>query len=280
MRVYKIAGQQEYQVYSESAAGEYAQHIASLNALVPAREGKFTVAGYSYPAEQVVEFEVDFAFSGGYPNVNWRERAICPITGLNNRARATIHMFDLFSNVLPAEPVYIMEQTTPLFRHLAGRTPGLIGSEYLGSDVPLGALNAAGLRNEDATSLTFASDSLGAILSLDVFEHIYDSKAAFAECLRTLRRGGRFIFTVPFNVNSAVNIERALVREDGEIEHLLPPEYHGDPLSTGGVLCFRHYGWELLDVLRQVGFSDASVLIFNSMQFGYYTNQFIFVCEK
>ena len=46
---------------------------------------------------------------------------------------------------------------------------------------------------------------------------------------------------------------------DGRIEHLQPPEYHGDPLG-GGVLCFHHFGWDLLEALREAGFTDAEAL--------------------
>ena len=35
------------------------------------------------------------------------------------------------------------------------------------------------------------------------------------------------------------------------------PEYHGDPIS-GGVLCFHHFGWALLDDVREAGFADVA----------------------
>ena len=38
-----------------------------------------------------------------------------------------------------------------------------------------------------------------------------------------------------------------------------PPEYHGDPLG-GGVLCFHHFGWDLLDAMRECGFAEAEAL--------------------
>ena len=34
---------------------------------------------------------------------------------------------------------------------------------------------------------------------------------------------------------------------DGQLTHLLEPEYHGNPVdSEGGSSCFRYYGWRVL----------------------------------
>lgn len=193
--------------------------------------------------------------------------------------RAAVHIFDLFANVYHEDPVYIMEQTTPLYSYLKDAYPGLVGSEHLGGCVPLGGTNGRGIRNEDATRLSFADSSLSAILSFDVFEHIYAYQLAFRECYRVLAGGGVLIWTVPFDANSGEHIERAVV-EEGVVRHLLPPEYHGDPLSKDGVLCFRHYGWNMLEDLRQLGFRDVCALVFYSAEMGYLTNQMIFYARK
>jgi hypothetical protein len=61
----------------------------------------------------------------------------------------------------------------------------------------------------------------------------------------------------------------ARLNTDGSIEHLLPPEYHGDSTSAKGVLCFHHFGWDLLENLRSVGFSSAAVYLYWSCRRGY-----------
>lgn len=134
----------------------------------------------------------------------------------------------------------------------------MIGSEYLRDGTQAGKKNSAGTRHEDGTSLTFDSESFDFVLSFDVLEHIPDYKSALLEIYRCLRPGGALILTVPFSLGSATNIERARI-VNGQIEHLLPPEYHGDILDDGGALCFRHFGWELCDVLRECGFADAAL---------------------
>ena len=158
------------------------------------------------------------------------------------------------------QPILAVEKLTPMFAHLAGRFPNLAGCEFLGDAVPLGAVNDRGVRNEDLTRLTFADGSFDHLLCFEVFEHVPDFAAAFAECGRVLRPGGRMLFSAPFAADRQRHLIRAAVREDGSVEHLLPAEYHGDPLSDAGCLCFQHFGWDLLDDLRAAGFSDAVAL--------------------
>jgi hypothetical protein len=61
--------------------------------------------------------------------------------------------------------------------------------------------------------------------------------------------------TVPFGLNDRTTLIRARVDHTGSIEHLLPPVFHNDPLSLGGILCFQVFGWDLLDLLRDLGCS-------------------------
>lgn len=76
--------------------------------------------------------------------------------------------------------------------------------------------------------------------------------------------------SVPFARGSETNIVRAVVRKDGFVEHLLPPEYHGDPINPAqGVLCYYYFGWELLQDMGLAGFSDASVQFSWSSDYAY-----------
>lgn len=281
MKIFRINDLNTWQTICSLEFQNNSRHENHLKSLIPSVERDFFVTGYSYTAGEVVDFICDFKCSGnGHPYINWRERVVCPVTGLNNRMRAAIHFYDLYSNTNEASNVYIMEQTTLLYRYLKERQLNLIGSEFLGSAVPLGSVNDLGIRNEDATSLSFGDNSLDAILSFDVFEHVYDYKKAFTESARVLRKDGCMIFTVPFSLTSSENIERSIMNSEGQIEHLMEPEYHGDPVSGEGILCFRHYGWNMLKDIREAGFRDAYAAVFNSIPFGYYTNQIIFYAQK
>jgi SAM-dependent methyltransferase len=177
--------------------------------------------------------------------------------------------------------MYATEQRTPLFTYLKANYPYVTGSEFLGGDLPFGSTTATGIRNENMTGLTFASDSFDAVLSFDVLEHVPDYPRALAEVYRVLRPGGSFLFSVPFNPGSTRTIVRARVRDDGSIEHQLEPEYHGDPLSADGILCFQNFGWDLLERARDAGFAHADALFYWSEPLGYLgVEQVMFLARK
>lgn len=111
------------------------------------------------------------------------------------------------------------------------------------------------------------------LASFDVIEHIADCRAAFIQCLRVLKPGGRLLFSVPFFVRKRRTLIRARHSSDGEIIHLMPPEYHRDPLSKQGCLAYYHFGWSLLDDLRTIGFQQVAVQFFWSRHFAYLGGQ-------
>ena len=232
-----------------------------IKTLLSSGSEMFTVSGYCYVCKEQVDFTVDFAYGtviDGLRVPNWRERLVCPVCNLNNRMRASIQFFEQVLKPQRDAAIYVTEQTTPMFKWIAKTYRNAVGSEYLGETIPFGGRNAEGIRNESVTRLTFADGQFDFMLSFEVFEHIPEFLQAFKECHRLLKEGGRILFTVPFVKNSARNVTRAVVRFDGQIEHILPPEYHGDPLKQEGCLAFRHFGWEMLDHLRDAGFNDVA----------------------
>ena len=121
---------------------------------------------------------------------------------------------------------------------------------------------------EDLTALTFPHECFDYLVSFEVLEHIPNYRAALRECARVLKPGGKLFCSVPFHGDEHHTI-RAQIAEDGSIEHLLPAEYHGDPVNPDGVLCYRYFGLELLDDLRAAGFADASAWHYWSAWLGY-----------
>jgi hypothetical protein len=94
--------------------------------------------------------------------------------------------------------------------------------------------------------------------------------ATHSECFRCLRPGGILLFSAPFRLDRSHNLERARVRPDGTIEHLMPPEYHWNPLtSDNGTLSFRDFGWHVLEQMREAGFADPRALLYWSLELGY-----------
>lgn len=250
------------------------------DSLSPKWRRPFLVRGWSYPARRQVWFRVDFSrLPDG--TVNWREQLRCPVTKLNNRMRAAVQLFDMICGPYADERIYLSEQVTPLFQIFKRRYLDVIGSEFLGAKAASGSTNAHGVRHEDLTRLSFPAAAFDHMLSFDCLEHVPDYVGAIKEVHRVLKPNGRFVLSVPFNCQAETNLQRARLLPDGSVEHLLPPEYHGDPLSQAGCLSYRVFGWELLENLREIGFSDVYAMLYWSRSFGYLgEDQVLFVAKK
>ena len=64
------------------------------------------------------------------------------------------------------------------------------------------------------------------------------------------------------------NVTRAEIT-DGVLKYYLPEVYHGNPVSKDGSLVFTDFGWQVLDQLTKSGFSDASLQVFWSREYGH-----------
>jgi SAM-dependent methyltransferase len=207
----------------------------------------------------------EFAYPAGYDGqVDLREEMRCEYCGLSARVRVVMRLLQSCATD-PKSVIYATEQATPAFRWLARRYPAAIGSEYFDDEARprleahLEALfgEPVPLRFEDATRLGLNDASIDALVSCDVLEHIPDHRAALAEFARVIRPGGHLILTVPFLDADEDSILRARLGPGGAIEHLVEPEYHGDPVSPDGVLAFHSFGWDLLAAVRKAGFWNA-----------------------
>lgn len=149
---------------------------------------------------------------------------------------------------------YEMSSRGPLFDFLQRTAGQLMYSEFF-DDVQPGAFRGD-IQCQDVQALTYDNASFDLCTSTEVFEHVPDDRKGFSEIRRVLRPGGRFVFTVPLT-ESAVTVERAVI-DGGAIRHLLEPEYHGDVIrGHGRVLCFRNYGRDIVDRLKESGFRTA-----------------------
>lgn len=237
-----------------------------LEAELP-RGGERWYLGYCVVCGRHSHFLYDWQYSDGV-HVNWRERLVCSRCNLNNRLRLSMKVAGELADIARS-PVYLTEHLTPFAEVLRGRCgKNLVCSEFLGERFVPGQVNGQGVRHEDLTRLSFGDSTFELVLSFDVLEHIPDYSRALKEVARVLRPGGTFAMTVPLHLGSDANIVRATLGADGQVQHLLPPEYHGDPVNPDkGVLCFYHFGWQLLRDLRDAGFSDASFRLYWSADF-------------
>jgi SAM-dependent methyltransferase len=234
-----------------------------------------SVPGYCWICQAPSQFLYDLQYSNGR-DVNWRERLVCARCGLNNRLRLTVQVIDAAG--LHGRG-YLTEHVTPLARLLLARFPGLVTSEYLGPDRAPGEVSRQGIRHEDLRRLSLAEGSADFAVSCDVLEHIADYATALRELARILVPGGLALLTLPFLLHAADNLVRARL-EGGRLVHLLEPEYHGDPVGGQGVLCYYHFGWQLLDDLRQAGFADAWLDLYWSADYANLGSPQVFVMAR
>jgi SAM-dependent methyltransferase len=245
-------------------------HVAEHGPLLAARHAEMvamndwpapTFRGYCATCGDMRALGVSWHGTGQAANV--REGLACPECRLNARQRAAFGLLrDRVAS--PDARIYASEQTTPAYAWLRRNYRRSCGSEY-----GVSAEKAEGLKpwmrslgvdepivHQDVTALTFADASLDGIISFDVLEHVPDYAQALREFARVLAPGGLLVVTVPFIEAHEHTTVRARIGADGQVEHLLPPEMHGDPVS-GGVLCFYHFGWDLLATAREAGFAKA-----------------------
>jgi len=281
---HRFSSQREYRLYRQHSALEYKRREKVELELIRHGDDCFYVDGYCVACGRPASLQVGFMYSyrntdDGRPVPNWREHLNCVKCGFTNRIRLIVHLLQQVIRPREDARIYLTEQATPLYGWLKARYPQLVGSEYLGDSIPSGSYRD-GLRNEDLTALSFPDDTFDLIISLDVLEHVSDDVSAFAECYRCLAPGGTLVFTAPCTLGSSANIVRAKVVEGGGIEHLVePPEYHGNPVDPeGGALCFRYFGWEVLEQLKEAGFENPHLLSAWSLDLGYLGGEQIVFC--
>lgn len=103
-----------------------------------------------------------------------------------------------------------------------------------------------GYRNENLESQTFPDGMFDLVVTLDVFEHVFEPGKMIKEIHRTLKPGGYYICTFPIR-KAQVESHRPRVKQlaDGSLEHLEKPEYHGNPISGDGALVTFDYGYAI-----------------------------------
>lgn len=247
--------------------GERIDYERLLSELVKGRD-RWVLGAICQVCGRASRLDGDWLFSDGRV-VNFRERLVCPGCELNNRQRfmATVVRRTLGERSGPTA-VYLYEQVTPFFAWAERELDAeVVGSEYLGHDVEGGA-TIEGIRHEDALALSFDDATFDVLISNDVFEHVPDIDRSLAECARVLKPGGRMLFSIPFHAGSDGTARRAELR-DGDVVELLPAQYHGNPISSGGSLVFYDHGWDVLDRCRAAGFADAYLLAYWSPLYGY-----------
>jgi SAM-dependent methyltransferase len=173
-----------------------------------------------------------------------RDHFLCSKCGSIPRERVLMQTIEQF---YPNWRDLIIHETSPGNRgasvRLAQECKGYIPSQFF-SDQKLGS-DHNGMKCENLEALTFGEESIDLHISQDVMEHIFHPDKAFQEIARTLKPGGAHIFTVPLVNKMKVSKLRAKLADDGSIEYIEKPIYHGNPIDPQGSLVTMDWGYDI-----------------------------------
>ncbi len=179
----------------------------------------------------------------------------CPRCGASAVTQSLVDVLTDSAPDLGRIDAYELSAQGPLAGFLRHRCRSLTLSEFFPGVAP-GAWHA-GIQCQDVQALSHADASFDLCTSTEVFEHVEDDLAGFREIHRVLRPAGWFVFTVPLDLHGTT-VERTTI-ENGVRRDRLPPEYHADRYRGARVFCYRNYGIDIIDRLRQAGFDDAGI---------------------
>jgi SAM-dependent methyltransferase len=125
-----------------------------------------------------------------------------------------------------------------------------------------------GFVNQDLENQTFENEAFDIIITQDVFEHIYDPAKAFAEIARTLKPGGVHLFSVPIENRNSKSETWAIKGENGKPVFLKTPEYHGNPVDAEGSPVTMHWGFDIVDFIKEKSGLETTYTLIEDMKFG------------
>jgi SAM-dependent methyltransferase len=219
------------------------------------RRTTFTVTPQKAPAGDPFQYRA-----------NWWSALVCGACKMSTIDRLVMHV--LRDGGTREDRIYHVGHHSHFRLSLSDKFPNVFSSQYQQGRSP-GEIEG-GIRYEDVTRLSFPGGEFDSLICTEVLEHVPDYRAALSEMARVLKPNGRAILTFPWlGGKNYDHLVRAEVLPDGSINHILPPEYHGDPASTDGILSFRAFGWKILDEIRESGFSRAYAIFMFAPLNGY-----------
>jgi SAM-dependent methyltransferase len=198
-------------------------------------------------------------------NTWFRDHYLCERCGSIPRQRALVLVLeDLYPDWRGLE-IHESSPAGPSSDLLARECPKYVASHFY-PGVKTGTMHQ-GFRCEDLEAMTFPDERFDLVITQDVFEHVFDYRTAYREVMRTLRPGGAHIFTTPKYKGLRQSQDRA-TRKNGEIVHLAPPEYHGNPIDAAGSLVTVYYGDDIGDIIWKATGHPTTIYIFKEEKTG------------
>jgi SAM-dependent methyltransferase len=162
------------------------------------------------------------------------------------RQRALITALNIFSPEWKNLKIHESSPGGPSSKYLKNNCCNYIPSQFFQNTELGNYIN--GIRCENLEKMTFEDCSLDLIITQDVFEHVMHPDAAFKEIRRVLKPGGAHIFTMPWYPNLNETVNRAKLNQGG-IEFLEDPVYHGNPIDEKGSLVTFDWGLDFTDFI-------------------------------
>ena len=194
-----------------------------------------------------------------------RDELVCLSCGSIPRQRAMVSVLSMVQPSWRELRIWEVAPAGPASAKLGRECPQYIGSQFW-PDVPPGTL-VGGVRCEDLERTTFANGSVDLVVSSDVFEHIVDVDTALREVARVLSPGGIHVWTTPQGRDRPVSASR-VERRESTLVHLVPAEYHGDPVNPSGALVTFDWGSDLPDLVEATSGMATSVFRLESRWHG------------
>jgi SAM-dependent methyltransferase len=192
-------------------------------------------------------------FEDSTNGTNLRESLVCPVCGSNSRDRMLMYGLavslgrDFPIRGWHADPDFRILETTGYRGH-----PKFLSAkfDYYNTKYDPETIAAGGdvRYYADIQNLPYSDEFFDCVLSSDVFEHVRLDDRGFREIFRVLKPNGVFVLQAPYGHVPHTHI---LVRPEGDKDVFLePPQYHAEH-----TLVYRIYGRDLMDRLRDYGFS-------------------------
>ncbi len=175
-----------------------------------------------------------------------RDCYVCQYCNSIPRQRAIINRIKEYVPDISQKSIYEAAPCGASSLWLRNNAGSYISSQYW-FDRPLGAKYGKYVC-QNLESLTFEDCTFDLVVTQDVFEHIFCPDKAFREIGRVLKPGGYHIFTLPFYRGTNTSV-RARINDDGIIEHLKEPVFHGNPISKDGSLVTFDWGEDITGLI-------------------------------
>lgn len=188
----------------------------------------------------ICEDEVVFESHGQWH----RDQLVCGGCGSIPRQRALILVLGIARPAWRQASLWELAPAGPASEMLRRECEAYVGSHFW-PDTPPGTV-VDGIRCEDVERPSFANGSLDLVVSSDVFEHVIGIEVALAQIARVLVPDGLHIWTTPRYQDRDRSVSR-VTRSATGLDYLVPPEFHLDPVDSGGALVTFDWGRDLAE---------------------------------